>query len=195
MLKDLPIDPTTGKPITTGVWPPREPNPQSSTTPPEAQSTERVEVSSSPAPPPDNGEPMGGPSYIPMIVQAHGGALKSRGTPGNAGGRGSAQSQARRKERLQEINAALLGSAEKLTAIIDGVVEQAGGKQYRCSCGLFGPKVPRLSLREATDAAAVLMRAARDQSEVALSMIQINVVAGVQVVPNQPLGALESPDA
>lgn len=42
---------------------------------------------------------------------------------------------------------------EKLSEIMGRLVEEAGGEQYRCpQCGSFGPKRPKLGLKDAADA-------------------------------------------
>ncbi len=78
-----------------------------------------------------------------MVPQAHGGALKSGGTPGNrGGGQASAERRRARAERDEAINDAVTGHIETLSTIMGKLVEEAGGEQYRCpQCGSFGPKV------------------------------------------------------
>ncbi len=78
----------------------------------------------------------------------------------------------------------MVGHVEKMSAIIAQLVEQAGGEQYRCTCGLLGPKVPKLKLKEATEVAAILMRAVKQPDTAATIVpIQINVHAGGPLVP------------
>ncbi len=81
-----------------------------------------------------------------MVPQAHGGALKAGGTPGNRGGSGGGRAAAERRRaragRDEAIDDAVTGHIEKLSAIMGQLVEEAGGEQYRCTqCGSFGPKV------------------------------------------------------
>ncbi len=121
-----------------------------------------------------------------MVAQAHGGALK-RGNPGNTGHVVAAERRRARAERSEAVDDAMVGHVEKLSEIIGDLVEQAGGEQYRCTnCGAMGPKVPRLKLKEATEVAAILMRAVKPPGEAATVVpIQINVHAGGPLVPGQ----------
>ncbi len=78
-----------------------------------------------------------------MVPQAHGGALKAGGTPGNRGGvrAGLAHAERRRArmERDEAIDDAVTGHIEKLSDIMSQLVEEAGGEQYRCpQCGSCG---------------------------------------------------------
>jgi len=58
-------------------------------------------------------------------------------------------------------------------------VEEAGGEQYRCPCGLFGPKVPKLGLKEAADVQRLLMQAVKATVEAATVIpIQVIVATG-----------------
>ncbi len=76
-----------------------------------------------------------------MVAQAHGGALKSGGTPGNAGGRVAAERRRARVERTEEIKDALTGHIESLATIMGRLLKEADGEQWRCpQCGSFGPK-------------------------------------------------------
>ena len=82
-----------------------------------------------------------------MVPQAHGGALKAGGTPGNRGGSGGGRAAAERRraraERSEAVDDAMVGHVEKMSAIIADLVDQAGGEQHRCAnCGAMGPKVP-----------------------------------------------------
>ncbi len=125
----------------------------------------------------------GGPGLVP---QEHGGALIAGGTPeGRAkGGRAAAEKRRARAERDDAIDDAMVGHVEKMSEIIADLVEEAGGKQYRCTCGVLGPKVPKLKLKEATEVAAILMRTVRPPSEATTVIpIQVNVAAGGQVMP------------
>ena len=89
------------------------------------------------------------------------------------------------KVRDDALEEAILGHREKILAIIGEILEKAGGKQYRCSCGQFGPKVSSMTINEAIDAAMKLDRR-REGSAVVGVGVTVNVVAGVQVVPNLP---------
>ncbi len=78
----------------------------------------------------------------------------------------------------------MVGHVEKMSEIIAQLVEEAAGEQYRCSCGLYGPKVPKLKLKEAADVAAILMKSVKQPAEAAtIISIQVNVVAGGPIVP------------
>ncbi len=97
-----------------------------------------------------------------MVPQAHGGALMRGGTPetSSKGGRAAAEKRRARAERSEAVDDAMVGHVEKMSDIIADLVEQAGGEQHRCAnCGAMGPKVPKLKLKEATEVAAILMRA------------------------------------
>ena len=122
-----------------------------------------------------------------MVPQAHGGALR-RGNPGNAGlgGRAAAERRRARAERSEAVDDAMVGHVEKMSAIIGDLVKQAGGEQHRCAnCGAMGPKVPKLKLKEATEVAAILMRAVKPHDTAATIVpIQINVHSGGPLVPN-----------
>ncbi len=61
----------------------------------------------------------------------------------------------------------MVGHVEKMSEIIAQLVEEAAGEQYRCSCGLYGPKVPKLKLKEAADVAAILMKSVKQPAEAA----------------------------
>ena len=90
-----------------------------------------------------------------------------------------------RAQRSEAITDAITGHIEKLTAIMGDLVEGAGGEQYRCSCGLLGPKQPKLQLKEAADVVRLLLAAVKEPGEGATVVpVVVNVVAGVQVVPN-----------
>ncbi len=79
-----------------------------------------------------------------MVPQAHGGALMRGGTPEMSakGGRAAAESRRVRAERSEAVDDAMVGHVEKLSEIIAQLVEEAGGEQYRCTCGVLGPKRP-----------------------------------------------------
>jgi len=78
------------------------------------------------------------------------------------------------------------GHIEKLSTIMGNLVEEAGGEQYRCpQCGRFGPKVPKLKLKEAADVAAILMKSVKQPAEAATIIpIQVIVQSGGPLVPN-----------
>ena len=119
-----------------------------------------------------------------MVVQEHGGALQ-RGNPGNAGGRVTAERHKARKERSEDITDAITGHIEKLTGIMGDLVDLATGEQYRCTCGVLGPKQPKLQLKEAADVVRLLLAAVKDPGEGATVIpIQVNVMAGAQIIPN-----------
>ncbi len=120
-----------------------------------------------------------------MVVQKHGGALK-RGNPGNTGHVVAAERRRARAERSEAVDDAMVGHVEKMSEIIGQLVRDAGGEQYRCSCGLLGPKVPKLKLKEATEVAAIMMRAVKPPGEAATVIpIQVNVHAGGPLLPGQ----------
>ncbi len=82
-------------------------------------------------------------SQVELVPQAHGGSLR-RGNPGNAGGGGreAAERRRARAERSEAVDDAMVGHVEKMSEIIEQLVEEAGAEQYRCpQCGSFGPKV------------------------------------------------------
>ena len=124
-----------------------------------------------------------------MVPQAHGGALMRGGTPETSakGGRVAAERRRARAERSEAVDDAMVGHVEKMSAIIGDLVKQAGGEQHRCAnCGAMGPKVPKLKLKEATEVAAILMRAVKPHDTAATIVpIQINVHSGGPMVPGQ----------
>ncbi len=80
----------------------------------------------------------------------------------------------------------MVGHVEKMSDIIAQLVEDASGEQYRCTCGVLGPKVPKLKLKEATEVAAILMRSVKQpDSATTVIPIQINVHAGGPLVAGQ----------
>ena len=139
-----------------------------------------------------------GPSFIPvagvegeaLVVQEHGGALTRGGTSegSSRGGRVTAERRRARAERSEAIDDAMVGHVEKMSKIIEQLVEDAGGEQWRCpQCGSFGPKVPKLKLKEATEVAAMLMKAVRQPPDAATIVpIQVIVHSGGPLVPNRP---------
>ncbi len=124
-----------------------------------------------------------------MVVQEHGGALLPGGTPEGRlkGKRVIAEKRRARAERSEAVDDAMVGHVEKMSDIIADLVEQAAGEQHRCAnCGAMGPKVPKLKLKEATEVAAILMRAVKQPDTAATIVpIQINVHAGGPLVPGQ----------
>ncbi len=79
-----------------------------------------------------------------LVPQAHGGALLRGGTPEMSakGGRAAAEKRRARAERSEAVDDAMVGHVEKMSKVIEQLVEEAGGEQYRCpQCGSFGPKV------------------------------------------------------
>ena len=133
-----------------------------------------------------SGGAAGGPSLVP---QAHGGALLPGGTPeGRLKGKQVIAERRRvRAERSEAVDDAMVGHVEKMSAIIADLVEQAGGEQHRCAnCGAFGPRVPKLKLKEATEVAAILMRSVKQpDSATTVVPIQVNVYSGGPLVPGQ----------
>ncbi len=119
------------------------------------------------------------------MAQEHGGALRV-GNPGNAGGgRAAAERRRARAERSEAVDDAMVGHVEKMSKIIEQLVEDAGGEQYRCTCGVLGPKVPKLKLKEATEVAAILMKSVKQPSDAATVIpIQVIVQSGGPLVPN-----------
>ena len=124
-----------------------------------------------------------GPSLVPQV---HGGALLSGGKPGNPG-----HNQHTARERAQEVRAGLVaeleGAAKDLSALLE-TARESDGDRLRCkACGSFIPGVSKLKLG---DILAVIreLRAIlpAQQEHEGLPPIQVNVVAGVQVVPNRP---------
>ena len=124
------------------------------------------------------------------MPQAHGGALMRGGTPEtlSKGGRVAAEKRRARAQRSEAVDDAMVGHVEKMSDIIADLVTQAAGEQHRCAnCGALGPKVPKLKLKEATEVAAILMRAVKQPDTTATVIpIQINVHAGGPLVPGIP---------
>jgi len=131
----------------------------------------------------------GGSGGSSLCPQAHGGALQRGGTPegSSKGGRVAAERRARMRERSEAIDDAMVGHVEHMNEIIGRLMGEAEkGEQWRCSCGQFGPKVSKLTLKEATEVAAMMMRAVKGPDTAVGVGVTVNVVAGVQVVPNLP---------
>ena len=125
-----------------------------------------------------------------MVAQPHGGALMRGSTPEtrSKGGRVAAERRRARAERNEEIEDAVVGHVEKLSTIIGHLVEEAGGQQYRCpECGCFGPKVPKLGLKDAADVLRLLKVAITRPGEASTVIpITVQVVAGGPIVPYRP---------
>ena len=81
------------------------------------------------------------------MPQAHGGALKPGGTleGRSRGGLVAAERRRARADRDEAIDDAVTGHIEKLSAIMGQLVDEAGGEQYRCTCGVLGPKVSKMA--------------------------------------------------
>ena len=124
-----------------------------------------------------------GPSLIP---QAHGGALLSGGKPGNPG-----HNQHTVRERAQELRGQLIGqlegAAKDLSALLE-TARESDGDRLRCkACGSFIPGVSKLKLGDILAVIRELRAVLPAQLEhEGLPPIQVNVVAGCQVVPNRP---------
>ena len=124
-----------------------------------------------------------GPSLIP---QAHGGALLSGGKPGNPG-----HNQHTVRERAQELRGQLIGqlegAAKDLSALLE-TARESNGDRLRCkACGSFIPGVSKLKLADILAVIRELRAVLPAQLEhEGLPPIQVNVVAGCQVVPNRP---------
>ena len=120
---------------------------------------------------------------LSLIPQAHGGALLSGGKPGNPG-----HNQHTVRERAQAVRDQLVvqleGAARDLSAILE-TARESDGDRLRCkACGSFIPGASKLKLRD-TLAVVRELRAVlpAQQEHEGLAPIQVNVVAGVQVVP------------
>ena len=123
--------------------------------------------------------------------QAHGGVLCDPTSEARSkGGRVAAERRQARVERSEAIDDTMVGYAEKFLALVDERLKQARGKQYRCACGRYGPKVLEVTLRETADLAVKFAEAAKEKGMGTTVMIpfQITVVGGAQVVPNLPQG-------
>ncbi len=124
-----------------------------------------------------------GPSLRP---QAHGGALLSGGKPGNPG-----HNQHTVRERAQELRGQLIGqlegAAKDLSALLE-TARESDGDRLRCkNCGSFIPGVSKLKLADILAVIRELRAVLPAQLEhEGLPPIQVNVVAGCQVVPNRP---------
>ena len=114
-----------------------------------------------------------------MVAQPHGGALKPGGTPEGRlkGKQVIAERRRARAERDEAIDDGVTGHVEKLSTLVGQLVEEAKGEQYRCSCGLWGPKRPKLALREAADVLRLLMAAVKKPAD------QATVDPGQRLLP------------
>ncbi len=121
-----------------------------------------------------------------LVPQAHGGALMRGGTPDGwaRGGVVTAERRRARAQRDEAIDDAVAGHIEKLSDIMGQLVYEAGGEQYRCTCGVLGPKLPKLALREAADVLRLLMAAVKKPGDQATVVpIQVIVQSGGPLVP------------
>ena len=102
----------------------------------------------------------------------------------------AAERRQARVKRSDAIDDTMVGYAEKFLALVDERLKQARGKQHRCACGRYGPKVLEVTLRETADLAVKFAEAAKEKGVGTTVMIpfQITVVGGAQVVPNLPQG-------
>ncbi len=103
------------------------------------------------------------------------------------GGRAAAERRRARADRSEAVDDAMVGHVEKMSDIIADLVEQASGEQYRCTCGVLGPKVPKLKLKEATEVAAIMMRSVK-QPDAATTVvpIQVNVYSHAPLIAGKP---------
>ena len=123
-----------------------------------------------------------------MVAQAHGGALQPGGTPEGSSKGGLVAAERRRAlaARNEELDEAIIGHRENLLGILGEVLEDARGEQYRCPCGLFGPKQSKFSLNEIVDAVMKLEKGKGLAGATVVVPFQITVVGGAQVEPNLP---------
>ncbi len=130
-----------------------------------------------------------GPSLIP---QAHGGALLSGGKPGNPGHNQHTVRQGGQELRGQLIGQ-LEGPAKDLAAILE-TARESDGDRLRCKgCGAFIPGASKLKLAEILSVIRELRAILPAQLEhEGLAPIQVNVVAGVQIVPNPMPGEADA---
>ncbi len=135
------------------------------------------------SPAPGSGAVAVGLSSIP---QEHGGALLAGGVPGHKGA-----NQHTVRERVQELRGQVIGqlegAAKDLTAILERARE-SDGDRLRCkACGSFIPGVSKLKLGDILAVIRELRAILPAQHEhEGLAPIQVNVVAGCQIVPNRP---------
>ncbi len=129
------------------------------------------------------GDLAAGPS---LIAQKHGGALLAGGKPGHPG-----TNHHMVRERAQaargELVAELEGAAKDLSALLE-TARESDGDRLRCkACGSFIPGVSKLKLSDILAVIRELRAILPAQLEhEGLPPIQVNVVAGCQVVPNRP---------
>ncbi len=129
------------------------------------------------------GEAAAGPS---LIAQKHGGALLAGGKPGHPG-----TNQHMVRQRAQEVRGQLIaeleGAAKDLAAILE-TARESDGDRLRCkNCGSFIPGISKLKLGDILAVIRELRAVLPAQHEhEGLPPIQVNVVAGCQVVPNRP---------
>ena len=121
------------------------------------------------------------PSLIP---QRHGGALLSGGKPGNPG-----HNQHTVRERAQAVRGGLIAELEGVAKDLSELLETAresDGDRLRCKgCGAFIPGASKLKLAEILSVIRELRAILPAQLEhEGLAPITVNVVAGVQIVPN-----------
>jgi len=100
------------------------------------------------------------------------------------GGRAAAERRRARAERSDALDDAMAGYAQKGLDLLGVALEQMGGEQYRCACGLYGPKVLKATVRELADLVVKFAEAAKDK-EVASTVIPftVQVMAGGPIVP------------
>ena len=97
----------------------------------------------------------------------------------------TAERRRARVERDEAIDDAVTGHVEKLSAIVGQLVDEAKGEQYRCSCGLLGPKRPKLRCGRPADVLRLLMAAVKEPGDTATIVpIQVIVQSGGPLVPN-----------
>ena len=129
------------------------------------------------------GELATGPS---LIAQKHGGALLAGGKPGRPG---TNHHMVRR--RAQEVRGQLIGqlegAAKDLAAILETARESDGDRLRYKACGSFIPGVSKLNLSDILAVIRELQAILPAQHEhEGLPPIQVNVVAGCQIVPYRP---------
>ncbi len=124
----------------------------------------------------------GGLSSIP---QKHGGALLPGGKPGHKGA-----NQYTGRQRAQDVRGRLIveleGVAGDLSALLE-TARESDGDRLRCkACGSFIPGVSKLELSDILAVIRELRAVLPTQMEhEGLPSVTVQVVAGVQVVPNR----------
>ncbi len=113
------------------------------------------------------------------MVQEHGGALRRGNTleAQSRGGQVAAERRRARAQRSEEIDDAMLGYAEKFLELVGRRLKEAGGKQHRCACGRFGPRIRKLTLTELTTAVVTLSKRGSPEA-VTVIPFQVIVAAG-----------------